>query len=111
MQYISPAYHRELLQVIVDSHRQTLANTIKEALASSLRCDGSVDRTQVDKIFTMLKIIDKDADEKLLFVGAKEPEKTGAAGCLDTLKDSCIETEAGMEFSIIHHTRNIINSD
>ena len=75
LQYISLAYHRELLQVIVDSHRQTLANTIKEALASSLRCDGSVDRTQVDKIFTMLKIIDKDADEKLLFVGAKEPEK------------------------------------
>ena len=71
LQYISPAYHWELLQVIVDSHRQTLTNTIKEALASSLRCDGSVDRTQVDKIFTMLKIIDKDADEKLLFVGAK----------------------------------------
>ena len=54
LQYISPAYHRELLQVIVDSHRQTLGNTIKEALASSLHCDGSVDRTQVDKIFAML---------------------------------------------------------
>ena len=108
LQYISPAYHRELLQVIVDSRRQTLANTIKEALASSLRCDGSVDRTQVDKLFTMLKIIDKDADEKLLFVGAKEPEKTGAAGCLDNLKDSCIETEAGMEFSIIQEISSIV---
>ena len=109
LQYISPAYHRELLQVVVDSHRQTLANTIKEALASSLSCDGSVDRTQVEKIFTMLKIIDKDADKKLLFVGAKEPEKTGAAGCLNTLKDSCIETEAGMEFSIIQEISSIVN--
>ena len=98
LQYISPAYHRELLQVIVDSHRQTSVNTIKEALASSLRCDGSVDRTQVEKIFTMLKII----------VGAKEPEKTGAAGCLDTLKDSCIETEAGMKFSIIQEISSIV---
>ena len=49
----------------------------------------------------MLKIIDKDAHEQLLFVGAKEPEETGAAGCLNTLKDSCTETEAGMDFSIL----------
>ena len=39
-------------------------------------------------------IIDKDAHEQLLFVGAKEPQEIGAAGCPDTPNDSCTETEA-----------------
>ena len=46
-------------------------------------------------------IIDKNEHEQLLFVGAREPEETGDAGCLNTLKDSCTETEAGMDFSIL----------
>ena len=48
LQYINPSCPRELLQIIVDSHRKTLANTIKESFVSSLRSDGSVDRTQVN---------------------------------------------------------------
>ena len=108
LQYINSSCHRELLQIIVDSHRKTLANTIKESFASSLRCDGSVDRTQVDKIFTMLKIIDKDAHEQLLFVGAKEPKETGDAGCLNTLKGSCTELEAGMNFSILQEVSSVV---
>ena len=63
LQYINPLCHRELLQIIVDSHRKALANTIKESFASSLRCDGSVDRLQVDKIFIMLTVIDKNANK------------------------------------------------
>ena len=93
---------------MINSHRKTLANTIKESFASYLRCDGSIDRTQVDKIFTMLKIIDKDAHEQLLFVGAKESEETGAAGCLNAFKDSCAETEAGMDFSILQEVSSIV---
>ena len=108
LQYINYSCHRVLLQIIVDPHRITLANTIKESFASSSRCDGSVDRTQVDKIFTMLKIIDKDAHEQHLFVGAKEPEETGPAGCLNTLKDSCTETEAGMDFSILQEVSSVV---
>ena len=53
-------------------------------------------------------IIDKDAHEQHLFVGAKEPEETGAAGCLNTLKDSCTETEAGMDFSILQVVSSIV---
>ena len=58
---MNPSCDRELLQIILNSHRKTLVNTIKESFASSLLCDGSVDRTQVDKIFIMLKVIDKNA--------------------------------------------------
>ena len=102
-QYINRSCHRELLQIILDSHRKTLANTIKESFASSLRCDGSVDRTQL--------IIDKDAHEQLLFVGAKELEETGAAVCFNTLKDSCTETEAGTDFSILQEVLSIVTDD
>ena len=38
----------------------------------------------------------------------RNQKKTGAAGCLDTLKDSYIETEAGMEFSIIQEISSIV---
>ena len=91
LQYINPSCPRELLQIIVDSHRKTLANTIKESFASSLRSDAVLTEHKL--------IIDKYAHEQLLFVGAKQPEETGAAGCLNTLKDSCTETEAGMDFN------------
>ena len=73
LQYIHLSCRRELPQIIVDSHRKILSNTIKESFASYLCYDGSVDRTQVDKIFTMLKIIDKDAHEQLLFL--RNPKK------------------------------------
>ena len=53
-------------------------------------------------------ITDKDAHEQLSFVGAKELEETGAAGCLNTLKDSCAETEAGIDFSILQEVSSIV---
>ena len=89
-------------------HRKALANTIKESLASSLSCDGSVDRTQVDKVFIMLKVTDKNVHEPLLFVGAKEPKEIGAASCLNTLKDSCTDTEVGMDYSILQEVSSIV---
>ena len=53
-------------------------------------------------------IIDKDAHEQLLFVEAKEPEETGAAGCLNTLNNLCTETEAGMDFSVLQEVSSIV---
>ena len=43
-----------------------------------------------------------------LFVGAKESEETGAARCLNAFKDSCAETEAGMDFSILQEVSSIV---
>ena len=38
---------------------ETLQQQNKKCYAISLRSDGSVDRTHVDKIYTLAKIIDK----------------------------------------------------
>ena len=89
-QYISPAHHRQLLKIIVSSHKEQLASGgVTNALASSLRCDGSVDRTQVDKIFVMLKLISNAAEEELVFVGAREPKERGAEGLVNAIKEAC----------------------
>ena len=85
-QYISPAHHRQLLKIIVSSHKEQLARSVTNALASSLRCDGSVDRTQVYKIFVMLKLISNAAEEELVFVGAREPKERGAEGLVNAIK-------------------------
>ena len=38
----------------------------------------------------------------------RNPKKTGAVGCLNTLKDSCTETEAGRDFSILQEVSSIV---
>ena len=108
-QYINPTINRELLEMIVDAHRETFADQIKQALALSLRCDGSVDRTQVDKMYIMLKVITSDAAEELFFVGAKEPSSRGAVGALEAIKDSCSEVAVGSEnLNILHESSSIV---
>ena len=47
---------------------ETLQTKIKNANSISLRSDGSVDRTNVDKIYTLAKLIDKVGNKSLIFV-------------------------------------------
>lgn len=70
-QFITQSCHKELLTCIVESFQDQLASDIKShALAMSLRCDGSVDRSQIDKIFVLLKIITKTR-KKIIFFGRR----------------------------------------
>ena len=99
LQYINPSSPHELLQITVDSHRKALANL----------------KNRLHLLYALMAvlaghklIIDKDSHEQLLFVGAKEPEETGAAGCLNTLKDSCTETEDGIDFNILQEVSSIV---
>lgn len=48
--------------------------------AITLRCNASVDRTRIDKSFTMAKTASKN--EELIFVGTAEPQERGAKGLL-----------------------------
>lgn len=51
LQYLTPNGHHDFLSCIVDSSRESAAKILlDETLAISLRCDGSVDRTQIDKL-------------------------------------------------------------
>lgn len=60
LQYVSPNGHHDILETIVRSDRDRLKNKLaNDVLAISIRCDGSVDRTQEDKIYTTAKIVTK----------------------------------------------------
>lgn len=61
-------------------------NKLKTALALSLRVDGSVDRTQVDNIHVLAKIITTNGDSELVFIGFKEPIQKGAIGYYEVIK-------------------------
>lgn len=54
-QYLTPASHKEFLQCIVKSYKKTFSDKlISETISMSLRCDGSVDRSQIDTIYIIL---------------------------------------------------------
>jgi len=57
-QYLIPATHKDLLKTIVTSYRKQFSlKLMKDVLAISLRCDGSVDRSQLDKIYVIKKLL------------------------------------------------------
>lgn len=97
LQYTNPSAFRDFLQCIVETDRDNFATKFKSSLAASLRCDGSVDRTQIDKIYVMAKLIPETADDTLVFLGIAEPEERGAQGLLGAVKQAC-DTALGTKF-------------
>jgi hypothetical protein len=91
-QYLSPSAHREFLKCIVKSDRNSLASNMSNSLAISLRCDGSVDRTQIDKIYLVAKTISRDRKENNIFLGAGEPKERGAVGVHKAILSACSAT-------------------
>lgn len=55
LQYVNPPGHLNLMTAIVNSHRPVLLQKINECFALSLRIDGSIDFTHVDKIYVLGK--------------------------------------------------------
>lgn len=85
LQYINPIKHNEILKFIVKADLVNLKCKIKDSLAISLRADGSVDRSQQDKIYVMGKCVNKTGDSELLFLGMDEQISRGAKGLLQTV--------------------------
>jgi hypothetical protein len=86
LQYIIPTTHNELLNSIVETDKPLLMNILKTALTISLRVDSSVDRTQIDNIHVLTKIITKNGDSELVFIGFKKPIQKGAIGYYEVIK-------------------------
>uniref|UniRef100_A0A2S2NPN1 Uncharacterized protein n=1 Tax=Schizaphis graminum TaxID=13262 RepID=A0A2S2NPN1_SCHGA len=61
-------------------------NKLNTVLVISLRVDGSVDRTQVDNIYVLAKIMITNGDSELVFIGFKEPIQKGAIGYYEVIK-------------------------
>jgi hypothetical protein len=93
LQYLTPSAHKEFLECIVESDRDRLARKLTtDVMALSIRCDGSVDRTRIDKIYVMAKVVTQSGCQEQYFLGASEPRIRGAKGVLGAVEDACIKT-------------------
>lgn len=85
LQYVNPHSHLELLSAIVKSYAEEFEKKLESALAVSIRIDGSVDRTQLDKIYILLKVISPNGENELLFIGIGNKTERGAKGLINAI--------------------------
>ena len=82
----------------------TLQTKIKNATSIYLRSDGSVERTFVDKIYTLVKLINKVGNKSLIFVGIGEHSERRSRGIFNTMIKS-------MEYLLGSNVTNLIMKD
>lgn len=69
LQYVNQTSHASLLNAIVESDKPNFRTKLQTSIAASIRVDGSVDRTQIDKIYIMLKFITAEGEMESNFIG------------------------------------------
>lgn len=62
----------------------------------SLRCDGSVARSQVDKMYVILKTVSLKGIEEQFFLGAGQVKQRGAEEILNAIESAC-KTNVGQD--------------
>lgn len=85
LQYMTPNSHSEFLECIVHVDRDVVAQKLDSCLAMSLRADGSIDRTNIDKIYVLAQIINAAGFRETLFLGLGEQTERGARGLFQTI--------------------------
>lgn len=95
LQYLTPAFHSEILMCIVTVESHFIQQKIKNCLALSLRVDGSVDRTNIDKIYVLAKLINEVGDLESIFIGVGQQTKRKAEGLHLAVKDTIESVSPG----------------
>lgn len=102
LQYLTPHTHNDLLDCVVKSYRsEFIEEFMDNSIALSLRCDGSVHRTQVDKMYVLIKSVNLKGEEKLYFIAETEIIKRGAEGICGAIKTACIKSVGNENFEVI----------
>lgn len=96
VQYVNKPGHLFLMTTIVNSDLTNFIEKLKNSYAISLRIDGSVDSTQVDKIYVMAKIINSNGKLELLFIGIAQQIERKAVGLTKATLDA-IDAMMGSE--------------
>jgi hypothetical protein len=108
LQYLNPMTHSQLLHTIVQADLPRFRNEIMSSLSGSFRCDASMDRSQKDNEFELLKIIDTNGEEFTRFIGIGYVTEPGALGHFNAIKRGAEDT---VGFDIIMHLINHIATD
>lgn len=107
MQYLNSAFE-ELLEIIVECHKPSFQKNLSSARAISLRSDGSVDRTNIDKIYTMAKVVSEIGEDSLYFIGLGELEERGAKGLLRAITTGCENILGSKAKNVLRNSSSIV---
>lgn len=88
LQYVNKPSHLNLMTAIAKSHQGNFLQKINECVAISLRIDGSIDFTHMDKIYVLGKLINLDGSSELVFIGISEQTQRQAAGLMLAVKEA-----------------------
>lgn len=110
LQYVNPNSHLELMSAVVKSYDEFEEKLIS-ALAISIRIDGSVDRTQIDKIYILLKVIASNGENELLFLGIGQQNERGAVGLMNAVKNGIKSNVSEKVYKIIFQNTSSICTD
>lgn len=88
LQYVNPKSHFEILECIVDANAGVITEKMEKCAALSLRVDGSVDRTNIDKIYILAKLVNEKGMLETIFLGVGQQTDRGADGLFKTIKET-----------------------
>lgn len=108
LQYVNPASHRKFLDCIVNAHSKDVLNSLLNSIALSVRLDGSVDRTQIDKIYVLTKSINEKGETQQTFIGVAEPDQRGAAGVMSALKQALTANFGEDGLKLLSHMSSVV---
>lgn len=107
LQYLNPTMHINILYTIVEAETQIIRDKLASCLAISLRMDGSVDSTNIDKIYVLTKIINETGDKETVFLSTGEQRERGAIGMMECVKSS-LQQNFGNTVFIFQKTSSIV---
>lgn len=100
IQYVNPPGHLKLLTTIVNSWDE-IQSKIQNSLAFSIHVDGSVDKSQIDKIYILLKIVNTNGHLETLFLGIGEKVARGHQGLFDAVIKGMIDNVGSEVYEMI----------
>lgn len=101
IQYVSPSDHLIFLKLIAKTHFKQFEEKIKTGRAFSLHVDGSVDRTNIDKIYILLKIVNHEGSLETLFIGIGQQVERGAIGLFNATIKGMIDNVGEQVYEFI----------
>jgi len=111
LQYVTPQSHSDLLRCIVETHRQDVLRMLIKSKALSLRADGSVDRTQIDKIYVLAKSVDEHGNARQVFLGTAEPQQRGAVGVVSAVKEALVTNFGKDGLTVLQNISSVVTDD
>lgn len=108
LQYLNPKMHAEIMESIVASESELIKRKIEESIAMSLRVDGSVDRMNIDKIYILAKLVNREGSLETVFIGVGQQKKRYAAGLYEAIKTTINNISPGLYDTVLNKMSSLV---